>query len=91
MFGLLVVDLNRKLNSIKFSCAHFAYNINVLVYTNLFLPCNICCCIPTACNCCNKCNEAGVIDSVAVKIGLDCCGGFGNIDGVAGDDVAIIK
>lgn len=48
------------------------------------LPCRICCCNPTACNCCNRCNEAGVIESVAVRMGLDCCGGFGSIVGVAG-------
>lgn len=55
-----------------------------------FLPCNICCCKPTACNCWSKCNEAGDIVSVAVNIGLVCCGGFVNIDGVGGDCVVPI-
>lgn len=53
------------------------------------LPCKICCCKPTACNWCSRCNEAGEIDSVVDKIGLDCCGGLGNIDCVTGEVVAI--
>lgn len=50
------------------------------------VPCNICCCKPTACNCCRICNDAGEMASVAI-IGLCCCGGFGN-SGVE-QDVAV--
>lgn len=43
-------------------------------------PCKICCCKPTACNCCNRCSDAGDMASAA-NIGLGCCGGFGRIGG----------